>query len=253
MNRSVYIILSAVLILLFCGFLYDQFGRTDAVPEISQAEKTSVKNGSVRTLDNFGKLKTEVNYRNGVKHGISYLYYPDGETIQLEIPYRNGKRQGVSKKYFRTGKLYAETSYEDNKIHGIRKIYYRKGQLKAEVPYGLGFPGIGLKEYLADGDLKEMPRITYFQKSNLLYFETSQSCTDTKFYIGSLIEGRFLDELSDTIRMLPEIDNQYVADLNIFTPSFLKYQDIICSCKTTQGNLLILRESIDTSSLKKVN
>lgn len=253
MNRSVYFILMGVVALLILGFYYDKYqSLTDSVEEVEPKEK-KIKDGPIKVYHTNGNLKTIVNYKNGIKDGISYLYYKDGETVQLALPYENGKRQGTSKKYFETGVLYAETSYENNDIHGVRKIYYRSGQLKSEIPYGYGFPGVGVVEFLANGEKKELPEIVYNQTGSTLELSTSQPCKSAEFYIGSLIDDTFYDELSGDLKLLPKRAGSHQIDLKTYTPSYLSLQDIVCVCKSSQDNTLILKKRIDTSSLKKVN
>ena len=54
----------------------------------------------------------------------------------------------------------------------------------------------------------------------------------------------FFDPMSEKLRLLPDDNDQFYIDLNVYTPSFLKYQDIICSCESTQGNPIILKKRI---------
>ena len=80
----------------------------------TETPKRKVKNGEIRQYTKSDKLKTVVNYDNGIKHGISYLYHDDGKTVFLAMPYNQGKREGTSKKYFERGVLYASTSYSND-------------------------------------------------------------------------------------------------------------------------------------------
>lgn len=253
MNRSVYFILAGVIALLILGFYYDKYQDFSEAREEAKPQEKKVKDGPIKVYHSNGNLKTVVNYKNGIKDGTSYLYYKDGKTVQLELPYENGKRQGISKKYFETGELYAETSYAHNDLHGIRKIYYRSGQLKSAVPYGYGLPGIGVIEYLANGEKKSLPEISYYQDGSNIYLSTSKRCRNAEFYLGRLIEDQFYDELSQDLRLLPKTDGTYYIDLRMFTPSYLDLQDIVCLCKSSQSNTLVLKKRINTLSLKKVN
>lgn len=241
----------AVFIFLFMPSREEAINQKDikSGKKIPQKEK----NGLISSYSSDGKLKTKIQYTNGVKDGISYLYYKDGETVQLEMTYAKGLREGISKKYYQNGKIYAETSYRNNKMNGIRRLYYTTGKIKAEIPYGFGFPGIGLKEYLMGGDLKPSTSIQFLQKENFIYLETSKPCSKAKFYMGKLIDDHFFNPLDEKIKLIPSSGSQFFIDLNVFTPSYLQKQDIICSCKTKQGNPLILKRRIDTSSLKNGN
>ncbi len=239
-----------ILIFVFSSVEVDEDRLNEA---IEKSENREEKNGLVKSYASDGKLKTEIHYIKGIKHGKSLLYYKDGETVQLEMPYVNGERHGYSKKYFETGELYAETPYENDRLHGIRKVYYRNGSQKALIPYGYGNPGIGLKEFLLNGNRKESPEISYYQEQNKLYVSTTIPCRDQDFFIGKLIEEKFFDDENKELKRLQVDGNDYYIDLDIFNPSYLQFQQIICSCKSSQGNPLILTAQINASSLKKVN
>lgn len=230
--------------------------REDAVAADITVQKPipqTEKNGPVLSYSENGTLKTKVTYINGVKNGPSYLYYKDGKTIHLEIPYVNGEREGISKKYYENGKIYAETSYRNNLLNGIRRLYFTNGKVKAEILYGANNPGINLKEYLVGGEIKTPNTIEITQENNILNLSTAQPCRELKFYIGKLIDDQFFDALDNGIQLLPNEGTKFYIDLNKFNTSYLKYQNIICFCKTKKGNPLILKRRIDISSLKNVN
>ncbi len=239
-----------ILIFIFSSIDVDE-ERLNAITQ--KTEEAKDKNGLIKSYASDGKLKTEINYVNGVKHGKSFLYYRDGKTVQLEMPYSNGKRHGLSKKYFESGELYAETSYENDVLHGTRKIYYKNGRQKALVPYGYGNPGTGLVEYLLNGKKKSNPDITYYQEQNRLFVSTTNPCRDQEFYVGKLVDGQYFNKADRELKRLPVEGDDHYVDLEVFTPSYLQYQDIICSCKSSQGNPMILVAEINASSLKKVN
>ncbi len=240
----------AVLIFVFMPKKENAFNHdTETQKQIPRSEK----NGVISSYTANGILKTKVTYSNGVKNGLSYLFYKDGKTVQLEMPYVNGKREGTSKKYYENGDLYAETQYKNDQLNGIRRLYYSTSRLKAEIPYHKNNPGIGLKEYFMSEKLKEENSIVIKRENNIIYLETALKCKNAKFYIGKLIDDQFFDPIDKNIQLLPNSGSQFLVDLNTFSPSYLKYQDIICSCKTTQGNPQILKLRIDVSSLKNVN
>lgn len=246
MNRTQLIILIGLVALLGLGYVADQINSLREDPDLAQLiEKTNeVKHGEVIQRTKGGRLKTIINYDNGIKHGMSYLYHSDGETVLLEMPYERGKREGTSKKYYEGGKLYAETNYREDELHGIRTVYYRSGRVRSIVNYWNGLPGIGTKEYLTDGEEKDKFKITYTRTGNTLSFDVDPYCKETRFYIGTLIEDSFFDPLSRDLRIMPEANGQYIVDLDVYTPSFLQYQDIICSCESTQGNPIVLKRRI---------
>lgn len=191
-----------------------------------------------------GTIKTRVNYQNGLKHGISYLYYDDGKTVQLEMPYVVGARHGVSKKYFRDGSIYAETGYSEDQLNGVRTTYYRNGKVKSKLSYRNGDPGTDLVEYLQDGEVKSKPEIGYSKVGNqlMLSVEPAKRCKDIRMYIGELNQGFFDDK--NELEEIPAQSGQFVVDLSIYSKSYLALQDIICKCESSQGNPLIVSKRI---------
>jgi antitoxin component YwqK of YwqJK toxin-antitoxin module len=135
MSEYGYRIFWIVLAALFVGFILAALTiSNDKDPVIEQEVKkpeSEVKEGTVDHFDAFGNLKTRITYYHGYKHGISYLYYPDGK-IQLAMPYEYGKREGISKKYFEDGSIYAETPYQNDLLSGTRFLYYRNGNKKSQ-------------------------------------------------------------------------------------------------------------------------
>jgi len=212
-------------------------------PQQVIASKSQTKHGEIISKRDDGTVRTKITYRNGMKHGTSYLYYKNGKDVQLEMPYVVGARHGISKKYFETGKLYAETSYEADLLHGNRTTYYRSGQLKAEVPYFRGLPGLGTLEYFKSGNLKTQPALVYRTEGNHLVVKTDKPCRYPVLYIGELVDGRYLDEKSG-MEIILGSNGEYLINLEVYTPSYLALQDVICFCKTTQGNPLVIRERI---------
>ncbi|MEP2950229.1 MAG: hypothetical protein ABJO91_09455 [Ekhidna sp.] len=212
--------------------------------EVEEISKRKVRDGEIKQYTKDKRLKTIVNYNKGIKHGVSYLYHDDGETVLLSMPYNNGKREGTSKKYYKSGVLYASTSYHDDLLHGKREIYYSSGQIKAIINYGFAKPGVGTVEYLTDGTLKQANSIEITEIGNNYFLSTSQECRNLKFYIGKLIEDQFFDAVHPDIKLLPKENGSYFVDLSVYTPSFLKYQDVVCHCESSQGNPIIMKKKL---------
>ena len=243
MTKIIGLCLVSVLLFSFSSCVFTSSESAAENSSKGKKESKGKKNGIVKTYHDNGKLKTSINYVDGVKDGQSYLYFEDGETILLELPYVKGKREGVSKKYYENGKLYTETSYQNNELHGLRKVYYRKGGLKSEIPYGYGFRGVGGKEYLLSGKEKPSPVIKILKRGDLLIFPKPEGCKKSKFFIGNLVEDKYLNPIGD-VRVMQEVEQGYFIDLELYLPSRLAKLDAICECKSSQGNTLILKKSL---------
>lgn len=236
-------ILIALVILSIFGVISTYLDVTEIFAEKNDPPKTEkkVRDGEIRQYTKSDRLKTVVNYDKGIKHGTSYLYHDDGKTVLLAMPYNQGKREGTSMKYYANGQLYASTSYHDDLLHGPRKLYYSSGQLKAVINYGNGNPGLGSEEYLLDGTPKNENEIVIKKQGSTFTVSTSKKCKDFRFYIGKLIDDSFFNALHPDVKLLPKQDGSYFVDTNVYTPSYLEYQDIICHCESKQGNPIILK------------
>ncbi|MEO9485140.1 MAG: hypothetical protein ABJG47_16900 [Ekhidna sp.] len=245
MNKTQILIALVILSIFGVSATYLDLSQLISSKSEKPATERKVKHGEVRQYTKSKKLRTVVNYDQGIKHGTSYLYHDDGETILLAMPYNKGKREGTSMKYFESGVLYASTSYQNDRMHGPRKIHYSSGQLKAIINYGYGNPGTGTKEYLLDGTLKNENRILAKKNGNIYLLSTSEECKKSKFFIGKLIDDRYFNAVHKDVRLLPKDNGTYFVDLNVYTTSYLKLQDIICECESKQGNPIILKTNLN--------
>jgi len=71
-------------------------------------------------------LWTEEDYRNGVKHGITKVYFPSGK-LQREIDFKNGLRDGFHITYFENGRKARIKSFRNGIAHGLEIHYYSDG------------------------------------------------------------------------------------------------------------------------------
>ncbi len=215
--------------------------------ESPKPEKVPNKNDRrniVKTYDDSGKLHTQVTYLDGVKHGRSLLYYSGSDQVMLEMNYANGKRQGDATKYYENGKVYAITPYEDDEVNGVVKLYYRNGNIKAEIPYYQSNHGLGLKEYFTNGDLKaEMPEIIAKRQkigNQYVYYFSIEDCEDAIFFIGGLLNNKYLIEKPPFVTVLPQKSGK---GLYGFPKSMLgETINVICKCSTAAKNSLVTRK-----------
>ncbi len=199
-----------------------------------------MKDGERISRRSDGSIKTIIHYDKGVKDGEALLYYDDGQTIMLRMQYTQGKRSGTSVKYYKDGSVYAETSYRNDVMHGTRKTFYRDGSVRSVANYGYGLPAIGLAEYYKNGKVKELPAITSFRSHKKLTLDVDGNCKDVRFFIGDLVHGQFLNEKDPDLIPVKKSAAGHTIDLDVFTPSYLKLQDVICVCKSGMGNPVIL-------------
>ena len=82
------------------------------------------KSGRVESKESFDKEM--------VRNGTSYLYYKNGN-IKSEWNFKNGLRDGLQKNFFGDGTLSDETETVKGVQNGFMKIYDRDGKLLKEV------------------------------------------------------------------------------------------------------------------------
>lgn len=209
--------------------------------------ETRQKEGLIKTYDDSGNLQSEINYRDGIKHGKSLLYHEGGDQVMLEMTYFDGKRSGIARKYYESGKIYAETPYENDEVNGIVKLFYRNGHLKAEIPYHQSKEGLGLKEYYTSGELKtDMPdikvRLQKFKGQSVYYFSI-EDCTEANFFIGSLLNNQYLIEDLPFVEILPKRNGEALYGFPKSAEG--EIVNVICRCRTTAKNPYVVRKVIE--------
>ncbi|MBS9778672.1 MAG: hypothetical protein KGV58_00010 [Campylobacteraceae bacterium] len=67
-------------------------------------------NGVFKTYYENGKLKQEINIKNGIREGVAGFYYGSG-VLKSEKMYKNNLQNGKSKSFFENGKVMGVTKY----------------------------------------------------------------------------------------------------------------------------------------------
>jgi antitoxin component YwqK of YwqJK toxin-antitoxin module len=83
--------------------------------------------GPVR-IQEAGRLQALLGYANGVLHGLSTLYYPNGQ-VSAQLPYTDGRLHGVAQYFAAEGWLQRKVSYRQGLMHGEASSYYADGSL----------------------------------------------------------------------------------------------------------------------------
>jgi MORN repeat variant len=169
------------------------------VKKMSQVINDSIPHGIMKTYSPDGYLQSVYNFIEGKREGPAVTYYNNG-TLKSKMVYKDNQREGLMKMYYKTGELYREIPYNLGKVNGIRKTYYRDGSIMAEAPYKNSFPGLGLKEYKENGSLDEdnvkilVRSVDRLAMENLYILKLSLSASrpGTQFFIGDLLDGKYL-------------------------------------------------------------
>lgn len=85
--------------------------------------RNGVREGLMIAYDEVGNITSEVMFENGMMVGEFKAFYPDG-SLKMVANYENGLLNGETLRYYPDGKLEAKQTYEKNKL--VRNITYDK-------------------------------------------------------------------------------------------------------------------------------
>lgn len=110
--------------------------------------------GIVREYYNNGNLKTEEEYENGERNGISKTYSRGGSLIDY-IEFKKGLVNGSRKVYYDSEKLWFSQEYQNGYLNGKMFNYEEDGSLSSEMEFKLGIPDGLDKTYYKNGLLSK--------------------------------------------------------------------------------------------------
>lgn len=239
-------------VVIFCSLIFPGCESKKPKPEAGSAkEGTRVEIGKYPD----GTIRARVPYVGKQKHGLATSYDPQGNR-SLEIPYEKGKREGVSRRYYEGGRqLYQTTEYKDDQMHGVQRKYRIDGTLLSESRYAAGKPCLGLKEYLADQQLKKKYPALQVKEYDFLqlkgYYRVEVSLSEkvsrVHFYKGKLtkegcIHGQLVPLMYDHKRRIGFYD--------YFLPpgGFLMEElSLVAEAKTKSGNTYVVQRTVPIS------
>jgi antitoxin component YwqK of YwqJK toxin-antitoxin module len=103
---------------------------------VSKKNKKHVERiGEVKlTYHKNGEVKSETEYRNGVREGLMISYDEEGN-ISSEVLFEKGKMIGEFKAYYPDGSLKMIANYVEGVLDGETLSYYPDGKLEAKQTY----------------------------------------------------------------------------------------------------------------------
>ena len=111
--------------------------------------------GTQRILHPNGKLRSEIQYEQGIPKGVSRTFDDKGNLTKV-IPYAEGKMHGEVKDFWPKGKLKRLVQYNRGKVEGQASEYYMSGQVKWERPFRNNLQHGVEKHFEADGKLQRV-------------------------------------------------------------------------------------------------
>ena len=150
---------------------------------IKYYKKTAFTGEIFRNFEN-GQLESRENYKNGIKEGLSAVYYTNGQVAEWN--YDSGELDGLHKAWYENGQLTAEINYKDGEVDGLWRTWYENGQLKEDLNFkfdGLTGPDDELyglnRRWYENGQLKS---VTNYGENREYLFEKKYDTVGTLTY-----------------------------------------------------------------------
>ncbi len=125
-------------------------------PELGLAIEEPFHSQLQQTFNKEKHLLSECHYLEGVLHGPSKFYGPNGELLSISWFYK-GHRHGKMLQYYQSGALYSRQSFVLGQRTGRHLYYYPDGTLRTEIPYSIISTSLSNKNLLVglmDGEMK---------------------------------------------------------------------------------------------------
>ena len=156
----------------------------------------------VKRYTSLGHLSVESTFKNGVKEGITNMYYVSGNLSHTSW-YSNGLKEDTGKWYYEEGQLFRATPYRRDTIDGIQVQYFRSGMVKAKIGFKRGLRTFFIQEYDLNGELlTTYPQLIISVKDDYatkgvcsISLGLSDNSAEVKYYSGDFGGGVF-----DTVR-----------------------------------------------------
>ncbi|HEY3599916.1 MAG TPA: toxin-antitoxin system YwqK family antitoxin [Paraburkholderia sp.] len=120
-----------------------------ALAEAAAAHERTHEAHVVEERDDAGQLVSRVAVMNGVPHGDTVRYTPNG-TPAFEARFEHGVLNGALRTYDEQGSLVQHAHYVGGKLHGVSALY-RDGRLASRQHYALGVLHGASESYAASG------------------------------------------------------------------------------------------------------
>ncbi|MGL6314480.1 toxin-antitoxin system YwqK family antitoxin [Vibrio sp. WXL103] len=110
------------------------------LPQARIGLKKGNPHGEMKFINNKGHNVVEVNFVDGLRHGIERRWY--GKVLGAKAPqlkterhFKNGLYHGIERYWSTNGALLSENSYKDDRLNGVSRIWNLDGDLLIESEY----------------------------------------------------------------------------------------------------------------------
>ena len=135
----------------------------------------------------------EINWKNGLLHGLKTEYFPGGRVIRTTMNFSEGKRHGHFVYYHENGKVKLEGKYLYDQLDSTINCFYETGNLKYVHNYNNGVRVGESLSYFKNGNLEQKAVLQNEKPHGLLisYYEAGNVRQEAHYNEG-IREGQFL-------------------------------------------------------------
>ncbi len=141
-------------------------------------------------------------------------FFADGGRNVMKVDYKNGMKDGVTVLYFKDGSVMDSINYKADKLHGRRVQFYQNGKKLAVINYNDGVPDGKYVSYFDDGSIDRTGNYSAGKRDGMWYFHNANGSVDEyRFRNGrckkyeDLLRKENRDSEIDTHIPEPSIDN----------------------------------------------
>jgi antitoxin component YwqK of YwqJK toxin-antitoxin module len=137
------------------------------------------------------RKKAHQSYKNGVLHGISQFFSPDG-ILLAEGVFQNGKPVGVMKQYALSGRLYSVQHWENGRKEGAQIFFYETGKIKSELSYQKGLLEGLVRLFYPNGNLKFQGQFHHGEREGVChFFNFLGTLLEESHYLRGMFKGKY--------------------------------------------------------------
>jgi antitoxin component YwqK of YwqJK toxin-antitoxin module len=112
-----------------------------------------LKHGESRLFYPDGKIKANLFYDRGILHGPSF-FYSEAQVLLTETLYVQGKKEGKVHYFYLSGKLASLQRFREGIPYGLQEYWYENGIIKSSIPYEQGAIHGEVRLFWESGQLK---------------------------------------------------------------------------------------------------
>lgn len=116
---------------------FEEWNEYDAENRLTDGTTGETVSGQVKLFGNDGKLQSETNYKDGLVHGVSNSYHPNGVQSTKTV-FSNGEKAGTETWWGENGLKSYEANFANGKMNGLETIWSEDGSISSQLRYSEG-------------------------------------------------------------------------------------------------------------------